>query len=117
MRRRSNVRTPLLTETHSCIIRAGRAASFTHPIGVASPAGVAGGIGIGTIVRRCHDQDGIAVNIDLGRNRSTPGEAHRIYAPYLAPRGAERDSGRRWCRRWRRSRSRAVSPAGVEEDL
>src|SRR6266571_7496620 len=91
MRRRSNVRTPLLTEAHSCIIRAGRAASFTHPIGVASPAGVAGGIGIGTIVRRCHDQHAIAVNVDVGRGGPAPGETHSIYSPYLAPRSLELD--------------------------
>src|ERR1043166_8279521 len=108
MRRRSRMRMPLLTEAHSCIIGAGLRASFTHPIGVSSMAGLAGGIGIGTIDRRCHDQDRIAVNIDVARTRSTPGEAHRIYSRYLAPLRGERD---------RRSGLRAVSPARVEDDL
>src|SRR5215813_9225849 len=95
----------LLPEPHLHIVRAGLGASFAHPIGVAGPAGVAGGIDIGTIVRRCHDWHAIAVDVDVGRGRSAPGETHRIYPSHLASRGAERD-------RWRTS-LRAVSPAGV----
>jgi hypothetical protein len=57
---------PLLPEGHSRIVGAGRGASFTYPIRVASPASVAGGIDIGTIVRRCHDQHGIAIDVDVG---------------------------------------------------
>src|SRR5437667_12564192 len=72
-------------EPHSRIIRAGRSASFAHPIRVASPAGVAGGIDIGTVVRRCHDQHAIAVDVDVARGRPAPGETHRIYSPTLRP--------------------------------
>ena len=57
---------PLLPERHSGTIGAGRGASFTYPIRVASPAGVAGGIDIGTIIRRRRDRHGIAVNVDVG---------------------------------------------------
>src|SRR5205814_9320768 len=50
---------------------------------VASPAGVAGGINIGTIVRRCDNQHAIAVDVDIGRGRPAPGETHRIYSTHL----------------------------------
>jgi hypothetical protein len=56
----------LSREHHTHVIGAGRGGSFTNPIPVASPASVAGGIDIGTIVRRCHDQHGIAIDVDVG---------------------------------------------------
>ena len=52
-------------EPHSRIIGAGRGASFTHPIRVASPAGVASGIGISARVRECRDQDAVPVHVDV----------------------------------------------------
>src|SRR5262249_36623303 len=95
----------LLLERHFRVIRTGRGASFTHPIHVASSAGVAGRISITTIVRRSHDRPAIAVKVDFGRGRPAPGETHRIYSPYLAAGGTERD---------RPTGLRAVSPAGVQ---
>src|SRR5947207_42014 len=97
----------LLTERHSRGIRAGRGAGFTYPIPVASSADVAGAIDVGTIVRRSYDPHAIAVNIDVGRGSSHPGETHRIYPVRLPPCGAERD-------RWR-NRLYAVSPPGIQK--
>jgi hypothetical protein len=59
-------RCSLLRELHSHLVGAGRGASFTHHIPVPGPAGVAGGIDIATIVRRCHDQHSIAVDVNVG---------------------------------------------------
>ena len=56
----------LLREPRSRVIRAGRGASFTHPIHVAGSAGVAGGISVETIVRCSHDRPAIAVDVDFG---------------------------------------------------
>ena len=56
----------LLPERHPRIIGAGRGASFTHPIRVASPAGIAGGISIGTRIGYCCDHSAIAVDVDVG---------------------------------------------------
>src|SRR5438876_12220249 len=96
-----------MPERHSRVIGAGLGASLTHPIRVPSPAGVANGIDVGTIVRRSCDRHAIPVNIDVGRGRSAPGETHRIYSLHLAPHGTERDL-------WRTG-LRAVSPTGFEK--
>src|SRR5438034_3063184 len=87
-----------MLDRHCHFIRASLGSTFTHLIHVASPAGVARGIDIGTIVRRCHDHHAIAVDVDVGRGRSAPGETHRIYSPHLTLRSTERDRSR--CRRW-----------------
>src|SRR6266478_5673459 len=84
----------LLLELHSRIVGAGRTARFTYTIPVASPAGVACGISIGARVRYRRDHRAIAVDVDVGRGRPAPGETHRIYAPHLVLRGAERDRPR-----------------------
>src|SRR5438034_1925204 len=89
---------PYCGEPHSHIIGARRRASFTHSIRVASPPSVAGGIDIQTIVRCCHDQRVIAVDVDLARSRPTPVETHCIYSPHLASQGGKRDRSGSWCR-------------------
>src|SRR5262245_11876504 len=101
---RTEVHELLLREPRSRVIRAGRGASFTHPILVASPASVAGGISVGTTVRRGHDQHAIAVNVDVGRGRPAPCETHRIYSSHLGLRSTQRDGP---------TGLRAVPPAGL----
>ena len=60
------MRTRSLTpERHCHVVGAGRGASFTDLIRVASPAGVAGGIGVGARVRDCRDQYGVPVYVDV----------------------------------------------------
>jgi hypothetical protein len=63
----------LLREAHFRNIGPDRSAGFTHLILVPGLAGVAGGIIILSIVRRCHDQHAIAVDVDVGRGRPAPG--------------------------------------------
>ncbi len=82
---------PLIREDYSYIIGARLRASFAHPVHVLSLASVAGGIIILSIVRRCHDQHVIAVDVNVGRGRPSPLETHRIYCVYLFLLGAEYD--------------------------
>jgi hypothetical protein len=79
----------LMSEDHGYVIGARPGPSFAHPIHVLSLAGVAGGIIILSVVRRCRDQYAIAIDVDVGRGRATPGETRRINSIYLFLPGAE----------------------------
>src|SRR6266567_1392799 len=89
---------PLRPEIYSHRVRAGLGSSFTHLVQEASLASGAGGVVIRPIVRRCRDHNSIAVDVYVGRSRSTPFETRCIYCPHLFPPGAERDRSRCRCR-------------------
>ena len=63
-------------KVHGHIIGACPGAGFTHVIYVLSLAGVACGIVILSIIRRCRDQYAVAVHVDIGRGRAAPSETH-----------------------------------------
>ena len=92
------------------LIGTGRRASLAHVIREAGLAGGAGGVVIGTIIRRCRDHNAIAVDVHIGRGHPSPLKTRCIYPPHLFPLASERDRSR--CRRWC-TRLRTVSPTGV----
>src|SRR5882757_836068 len=101
----------LLWECHYDIVGTNRRTSLAHLIGEANLAGGAGGVVIGTIIRRCRNHNAIAVNIQIGRGRLSPFEARCIYSSHLFPLASELNRSR--CRRRSWPGLRAVSPACV----
>src|SRR5260370_7605883 len=81
---RSGLVVPLLPEAHCHLVGAGLGSSFTHLIHVLSPAGVAGGIDIGTIVRRCHAHYAITVGVDVSYGPPAPAQTPPLYSFPLA---------------------------------
>ena len=78
-----------MPEGHGYVIGACPGPSFAHPIHVLSLAGLAGGIIILSVVRRCRDQYVIAIDVDVDRSRTAPGETRRVCSIYLFLTGAE----------------------------
>src|SRR5438876_642551 len=79
----------LMPEGHGYVIGARPGPSFAHPIHILSLAGVAGGIIILSVVRRCRDQYAVAIDVDVGRGGAAPRETRRINSIYLFLPGAE----------------------------
>jgi hypothetical protein len=80
----------LLREAHFRNIGADRSAGFTQLILVPRLAGIAGGIIILSIVRRCQDQHAIAVDVHVGRGRPATGKTQSsatmtLLAPQTQP--------------------------------
>jgi len=115
----------LVRETYCYIVGAGLGASRTDVIRVASPAGVAGAVGISARVGHCCDEYAVPVHVDVGRGRPAPGETHSIYSSHFMPRGAERDWPRSWCWSggcrgcgcWRRTRRAALAQASYSQSV
>ena len=63
----------LSAEHNRDLIRAGHCAGFTDFVSVSGLAPTSGGVGMEAVVRRSHPHNPVAVDVDLPRNRSTPG--------------------------------------------
>ena len=91
-------------ESHRDLVRAVSSARFAYLIGERGFASSAGAIGIETGVQHGSNRQAVAIDVDVTRSRSGPGEIYRVAAHYLVTPRTERELNRCRCRSHSRCR-------------
>jgi len=95
------------SECHRHLIRTVLSARFAYFVCEGGMAPLTRAIGIAIrIVGYCRDDHAVAVNVDIGRSRSAPGEVHYLPPAHFGAKRGEHDLARCGCSRRGRSRRR-----------